>query len=282
MQKFLLPFLFFTFFSFSQINKPFIKSIIVDDLTFFKFEKGKLKSMENKNRATTFYTYNNKGLLESEYYSTNTTKAETKYKYDENGYVINLITYEMDILTNETKPLFETTITYDFKANNDYIITCTTKGLSYSYDLLIIYEKIGDVLNISEKGKNSSRIYMRKIANGNIVFEEKIKAGRENHSREFKFDTNTNINIELYTSLFGEKYFTNQMVSRNYTFPNTTNEFVNKNNCISVRNVKVTKYLQFSEQDIETVYNSQNYPIQVKVNYSDPIIKVITIVYEDK
>lgn len=277
MKKFLLLIVLYSSISFSQENKFKVESMIDisispngRDTTFYKFNNGKLISQIKKGNAPTYFKYNEKGLLENEYYiSSDGEVSETTYKYNEDGLIIEIYHSRKANQTAESIPWSKETISFDFKANNDYAISKVFTTLTYkSDDNFITYTKEGNTLNILTKQGKNTKEYSHKIENGNIIFTEKLKPSKENYSMEFKFDNKINLFKIIYSNIFGDKYFINDLLTHT-PVNNLYDDFIDENNCMSVKNIKTTKYVSNSEKTTTINYDIKNLPIEIKVE-SDP------------
>ena len=251
------------------------------DTAFYKFKNGKLISKITKSSAPTYFKYNEKGLLENEYYiHSDGEVSETTYKYNEDGLIIEIYHSKKTSQTAESIPWSKETISFEFKENNDYTINKVFTTLTYkSDDNFTTYTKEGSTLNILTKQGKSTKEYNHKIENGNIVYTEKLKPSKENFSMEFKFDNKINLFKIIYSNIFGDKYFINDLLTHT-PVNNLYDDFIDENNCMSVRNIKTTKYVSHSEKTTTIVYNKENLPLEIKVDSEPGYGNIIKVTYQ--
>lgn len=283
MNKILLFLFCISSFSFAQ-KKHQIESITqintintISTTINYKFENGKLISIEEENKKPVYFTYNQKGLLEKESETYNDGEIhDTYYTYNAEGYLTEILKTVKKPDAENFKIWFKHTTTYTIKDAENYSIldvssyTHTTKYINKNS-----YERKGNILNQSSNRGD----YIYKLDKGNIIYLEKINDPLFNHSVDFKYDTKESIYKLIFENMYGDKYFINTLVRQPQLF-NFYNEFVNQNNCVERKNDKTTEHSGVSEFTSKITYNASNLPTEIKIEGKKDYEHILTIKYK--
>ncbi|WP_064968155.1 hypothetical protein [Tenacibaculum ovolyticum] len=241
-----------------QENIKSIKQILSYKTINYSFENGKLTS-KDYGYSTTFFEYNERGLLSSEYYINvnNKIKNSNNFHYNEKGYLIKIITKE------GKKIIREADFKYQMNNDNDFIITkiTTNNGFKGSYVSEKVFEMKDNILKIIEKKSEIRRkesINEYTFKNGNIIsFFSNIKNKKERYLVKYTYDNTINVNRQIMKGFYGDKYFINSILDKPITIVNF-HVAISKNNALSKGLVKKGKRIGVSEYEYKIEYNSNN------------------------
>lgn len=260
-----------------------IKSIIKNGNKIFLFEKGKLKNIKSKNSDNLIFEYNQEGLVREVLSYRNGVKHSRKvYEYDKNGYIKKFSFFKKGKLKKEEY------LSYQFNKEG-FLITVTTKdfqlrkGVKFHY--IRNFEMINDVLTFSNNlrmGKFKQKyktVYT--FENGNLKqLHNKIDDKNYNYLAEYNYDNKTNINLILMKSIFGNKYFTNSLITR-LPLDMLNQQIVSKNNLIFEKIISKGKLLAITPyRKCKIEYNKESLPIKIQEITDDNVVTEFIIEYE--
>ena len=289
MKKTLLLILLISSIAYCQKKKPQIESIeeisnyySETETTSYKFENGKLVSKNVEKKMPTYFSYNQKGLLEKE---SNTYSdgdiQDVYYTYDDNGYLIGIIRTGKKNGASNFKPWGKTVITYNIKDANHYIVESSSGNIDFSgnidnskYVQKNTFEMKGNIL----KKTTNEGSYKYIMQNGNMINIEQESPSKFNYSVDYKFDNSESVNKIIAYNMFGDKYFITSLVCQPPLFDFYT-DFVNENNSIESKNAKINEYLRDSENTSSIVYNEQKLATEIKTENNHKQKKIIKIKY---
>ncbi|KIO51866.1 hypothetical protein [Flavobacterium hibernum] len=289
MKKTLLLILLISSIAYCQKNKPQIESIeeisnyySETETTSYKFENGKLVSKNVEKKLPTYFSYNQKGLLEKESNTYNDGDIQdVYYTYNDNGYLIGIIRTGKKNGASNFKPWGKTVITYNIKDANHYIVESSSGNIDFSgnidnskYVQKNTFEMKGNIL----KKTTNEGSYKYIMQNGNMINIEQESPSKFNHSVDYKFDNSESVNKIIAYNMFGDKYFITSLVCQPPLFDFYT-DFVNENNSIESKNAKINEYLRDSENTSFIVYNEQKLPTEIKTENNHKQKKLIKIKY---
>ncbi|MBB4800004.1 hypothetical protein HNP37_000043 [Flavobacterium nitrogenifigens] len=252
------------------------------ETTSYKFENGKLISKNVEKKKPIYFSYNQKGLLEKESNTYDDGEIQDAYfKYNDDGYLIEIIRTGKKNGASEFKPWGKTVITYSIKDADHYTVESSSGNIDFSgnidnsrYVQKNTYEMNGNILKKTTKGAS----YQYTMQNGNIVNMEQLSPSKSNHSVDYKFDNSESINKIIAYNMYGDKYFITSLICQPPLF-DFYSDFVNQNNCIERKNNKTSQYSRHSENTSLVVYDEKKLPIEIKTENNHGHKKVIKIKY---